>query len=660
MTRLKLSLVLVLLVTALTAAQSLPPAQVVNDEGGPVVITGAVTYTSPFFTSGVASPLVILEDQAGFVDRNEYFVFPPESQTLGQITSDFYTSPFTYSLALPIEPQGTLRDVDNDGQQDRGVMVFAVAYWNNVWGDPFLEERDLSGGGWSTAYASTRISEDPEKRMEIIGGKFVIYAPEPGQGFPSGFGPDGLLFTEDDPIVEVPQGYAVVDMDTEPFVFDRARQQVIDLIEPEGAALVDYSSLNYTDAFDAMVEKLRNEYAFTEYKGLNWDAVVKKYRPRFEEADRRGDRQLYLDTLSEIIWGFPDGHVSVRPFSLFVDRVRTAVEGGVGIAIRETDNRESYVVFVTPNSPAAQEGIRRGARVLAVNGRPIEDVITRTNPISETFSTEHNRRLAQARYALRFPLATGSVEIVYQNPGSAPVTATLQIVNEFDSFFYSPDPELTGYELPLDYRLLDSGLVYVKIYSFNDNDLLTIQLWERLIRTIIDQGAQGLIIDMRQNGGGNGFIADQMAAYFFNEPLVVGTRGYYNKEAGEFIFDPRSVQRFYLPSEDLRYFGPVAVLVGPDCASACERFAYDLSLQERAEIVGHYPTAGLGGSVDEFVMPEGVIVRYTAGRSLDADGNIHIEGIGVRPTVRVPVTVDTLLADGDPVLEEAERILLSS
>jgi len=91
------------------------PARIVNDEGGPVVIRGDVTYTNPFFTSGVAAPIIILEDQAGFVDRNEYFIFPPQSQTIGQLTSDFYTSPFSYNLALPIEPQGSLRDVDQDG-----------------------------------------------------------------------------------------------------------------------------------------------------------------------------------------------------------------------------------------------------------------------------------------------------------------------------------------------------------------------------------------------------------------------------------------------------------------------------------------------------------------------------------------------------------------
>jgi hypothetical protein len=79
-----------------------PTAEIVNDEGGAVSITGEVEYTNTFFTMGVAEPVIILEDQAGFVDRNENFLMPVESQTLGQITSDFFTSPFSYSIALPL------------------------------------------------------------------------------------------------------------------------------------------------------------------------------------------------------------------------------------------------------------------------------------------------------------------------------------------------------------------------------------------------------------------------------------------------------------------------------------------------------------------------------------------------------------------------------
>jgi len=231
MNRILAILFIILIVSVSSFAQDtdLPDAEIVNDEGGPVVLIGDVTYTNLNFTLGVAAPLIILEDQAGFVDRNEYFIFPPESQTLGQITSDFFDSPFSYSLALPIEPQGTLRDVDNDGEDDTGVMIFAVAYWSNTWGDPFLEVRDLQGGGWSTAYASMRISDDPDKFREVVGGKYLVYAVDEEQGFPSDFGDDGLLFTEDDPTVRLPQGYTVVDMDTSPFTFDRSRRQRIDL-----------------------------------------------------------------------------------------------------------------------------------------------------------------------------------------------------------------------------------------------------------------------------------------------------------------------------------------------------------------------------------------------------------------------------------------------
>src|SRR5690606_31769237 len=99
----------------------------------------------PFFTDGVAQPLVILEDQAGFIDRDRGYLMPLASQVMGQITSSFYESPFTYSLSLPIVPQGGMRDVDQNDEENTGVLVFVPAYWTNAFGDPFLEKRDLGG-----------------------------------------------------------------------------------------------------------------------------------------------------------------------------------------------------------------------------------------------------------------------------------------------------------------------------------------------------------------------------------------------------------------------------------------------------------------------------------------------------------------------------------
>lgn len=634
---------------------SLPPAPIVNDEGGTRAVSGLMRYTNPFFTAGIAYPIIILEDQAGFVDRNESFLFPPESQTLGQITSDFYTSPVSYSLALPLEPQGSLRDVDQDGGQDTGVMVFAVAYWNNIWGDPFLEERDQQGGGWSTAYASTRISDDPERLREIVGGKFIIYAPDDQQGFPSSFGADGLLFTEDDPIVQIPAGYTLVDLDTDPFTFDRSAYPSVDLVEPEGAALVDFSTLSYTQAFDAMIDKFRREYAFTEYKGINWDDLSKKYRIYFEEADANGDVQLYLDTLSELVWSIPDGHVNVGPFGYFRDRFFRQFGNGIGLAIRDTEDGRVYAVYVQPGGPAEQAGIREGDEILEINGRAVNEYVARVQPMAITSSTPHNRRIVQLQFATRFNVNVGNVPIKFVNANGQEQSVQVRTTNETDTLLYDPFAvPRSGYELPVEYFPIEDGsIMYASITDFLDNDALTIQLWERMISALNENGVPSLIIDMRANGGGNGFLADQMTSYFFDEALVVGRRGYYNDELGEFFFDPRSEQKLYLPAEDLRYQGQVIVLVGPDCASACERFAYNLTLQNRAEIIGHYPTAGLGGSVEDFAMPEGVTIRYTAGRSTDVNGNIHIESVGVAPTIRVPVTREVLFSNEDVVLERA-------
>jgi C-terminal processing protease CtpA/Prc len=651
-------LILVIASTSISLAtaqeEDIPPADIQNDEGGPVALTGSVTYTNPLFTLGASEPLVILEDQAGFVDRNRYFIMPPESQVMGQITSDFYTSPFTYSLALPIEPQGSLRDVDGDDEQDIGVMVYAVAYWNNTWGDPFLEERDLYGGGWSTAYASTRISPDPSSEAEVIGGTYLIYAPDDQQGFPSGFGDDGLLFTEDDPIVRVPQGYTIVNLDTNPFSFDRSREIVIDLIEGEGAAADDFSAMSYTDAFDAMLEKFRTEYAFTEFKGIDWDALAEEFRPRFEEAQVNNDNFAYRRALVDFLLQIPDSHVG--PGRTIEDSEQFA--GGLGLAIQRLDDGRVLVIFVLDGSPADEAGIEVRASILELNGQPIDEAVDQAHAWNAPYSNPVIEQLDRVRFAVRFPVGT-DVAVTYQNPGDTePTTVTLTAIEENDSLAFSRvavygDLNAPVFALPIEYDLLDSGYGYVKIYSFSDDARLSIQLWERMIQTLNASGVPGLIIDMRQNGGGNGFLADQMAAYFFDEPLELGNSGRYDERLGAFFFDPRGEQHFYLPPENLRYHGDVAVLIAPGCASACEFFSYDMSLDNRAAIVGQYPTAGAGGGIEQFFMPDGQTVQLTIARAVDANGDIHIEGSGVEPTVQVPVIEETVFSDGDPILDAA-------
>jgi C-terminal processing protease CtpA/Prc len=332
--------------------------------------------------------------------------------------------------------------------------------------------------------------------------------------------------------------------------------------------------------------------------------------------------------------------------------------GGLGMAIRDVDDGRVIVNFVLEGGPAAEEGIELGAEIIELNGKPIDAAVDEAAPWSGPYSTEHTERLQLLRYALRFPVDT-EVEVVYQNPGDdEPTTVTLTTIAERASLSFSSfNRGLTGTELPIEYHVLPSGYMYVKIFSFFDDAHLTIILWERMLQYVNQNGIPGIILDMRQNGGGSGWLADQMAAYFFNEPLVTGATALYDEEVGDFVFDENATDSFVLAPENLRFNGPVAVMVGPACASACEFFSYDMTLQDRAVIVGQYPTAGLGGSVEDFFMPEGEVIRMTIGRAVDAEGSIHIEGQGVAPSIVVPVTEETLFSESDVVLDYAVAAL---
>jgi len=638
------------------AQDEIPPAEIQNDEGGPAVVTGVMDYTNPETFSTVAQPLIVLEDQAGFVDRNRGFVLPPESQVLGVITGDFFSPPFTWTLSLPAVPLGTLRDVDQDGEEDEGVMTYAVAFWSNTFGGPYLERRDLMGGGWSTAYATTRVKTNPSGGGEVTGGKYIVWAPDDQQGFPSDFGDDGKLFTEDDPIVRLPAGYTLVDMDTSPFTFDRSQRPDVELIEPEDVALDDFSQMSYTDAFDAMLAMFREQYAFTELKGIDWDAMETQFRPRFEGAEADNDVNAYRRALRDFMLSIPDAHIA-PPF--IAEDFQRETAGGLGMAIRRLDDGRTVVNFVTPDGPADQAGIKLGAEITELGGQPVDEYVAAIQPYSGPFGTQHFKLLQQLRYASRAPLGT-EVEVTFQNPDSSEAeTATLTAEAEDASFrFSSFSRGLTGAELPVEFSILDNGIGYVKINSFFDNELLTVQLWEQMMKSLNSLGVGGLIIDLRQNGGGSGFLADQMAAYFFDDELELGNTESYDPDLGEFYADPNTVQRFFPPDESLQYRGSVAVIIGPNCASACEFFAYDMTRQGRAEIIGQYPTAGAGGSRVLFVMPGPEGLLLPVGRPLDAEGNIIIEGTGVAPTIHVPVTEETLFSEDDVLMDVATAVLM--
>lgn len=613
----------------------------------PVQITGDIPYTNPFFLNSISQPFVMLEDEAGFVNRDKQFLFPLAGQEIGPVQVDA-DDKLTYFLALPAVPQATLVDVDNNGNEDLGVQVLAVAYWSNIWGDPFLEERD--GKGWSTAYTSA--ITDPEQEDEIVGGILVVFAPDGDQGFPTDFGPDGKLFTEDDPTAPIPAGYNLVDLDEQPFRVYKERNPNLTLQEGAGA-VKDYTDLSYSEAFDTLFEKVSLEYPFTVEKGIAWDALHQEFKPRFDDV--ASDQDMYR-TLRDFISKIPDGHIYV---SLDQEVFFADYGGGLGLVFDRLSDQRVIVKEVLPGTPADSAGIQQGAEILSWNDEPINDAIQKVAPGLGPASTEHSRQRAQIAFLARLAPDT-QVEIGFQNPDDAQEqTETLQAVIELDSLFRTiPGANADDLETPIVGEVLDeSGLGYLRINTFSDDYALLASLWDRYVNNLIDNEVPGLIIDLRENPGGSLGLAMDYTGFFFDKETTLYDNYYYSETSGQFESTGYPTK---IKPAPLYYDRPIVLLVSPDCVSACEGFAYAMRNEQRSIVIGHYPTAGAFGEVGlgQYRMPGDFTMQFPTGRPQSPDGTVIIEGTGVVPDITVPVTVESALGQVDAVLDAAIQALL--
>lgn len=610
----------------------------------PVFITGDIPYTSPFFADSLNDPFVLLEDEAGFVARNFDFVFKLEGQSIGpvEILDD---GTVQYSLALPAVPQGTLVDVDNNGQEDLGVQVFAVAYWSNIWGGPFLEKRD--GTGWSGSYCSTVV--DSERDGEISGGILVVWAPDGNQAFPTGFGDDNMLFTADDPVAPIPAGYNLVNLDETPFRVWKEARPNITLNEGAGA-VNDYSEMSYTEAFDALFAKVSKEYPFTEVKGVDWQALYDEFAPQV--AGARSDTDFYV-AVKAFGQQIPDGHVGI---SFDAQDFYDKAGGSFGMRLDELSDGRVIVTDVLDGYGAIVAGMRPGAEIIDWGGQPVGAALDQVVSYFGPYSTVHAERADQLVFLTRYPVGT-DVTISYKNPGESLQTVTLTAEVDYDSLFASiPSFSLDELGLPIAAKMLDSGVGYIQITTFSDDYNLMAELWERAIKDLNDNDIQQLVIDVRINGGGSLGMATDFAGFFFDHDVEIGQSEYFNDLLGAFEPSPGDWKMEPAPTQ---YTGKIAVLVGPNCVSACEAFAYMMQQEGRATIVGHTPSAGGFGEVGQgqYDLPGGYSMQFPTGRTLKPDGSLLLEGVGVIPDILVPVTYESAMGQEDAVLNAAVEAL---
>jgi carboxyl-terminal processing protease len=269
------------------------------------------------------------------------------------------------------------------------------------------------------------------------------------------------------------------------------------------------------------------------------------------------------------------------------------------------------VASVLPDTPAEQAGLEEGDLIVAVDGRSIADVPA---------------EVATAR--IKGPPGT-EVELRVQSVTGKPRDVTVERAEVRVSAV--PRAELR--------KVGGSQVAYVNLATFSSGahgDLR--DALERLYR----EGAEGLVLDLRGNGGGLLNEAVLTSSLFVEDGTVVSTKsrtqGGRDYEATGDALDPR----------------PTVVLMNNDTASASEILASALSDYDLAALVGTR-TFGKGTFQEVIHLPAGGALDLTVGQYLTADG-VSLAGKGIKPDVRAEDDPDTRR---DEAVQEALSVLAS-
>ena len=199
----------------------------------------------------------------------------------------------------------------------------------------------------------------------------------------------------------------------------------------------------------------------------------------------------------------------------------------------------------------------------------------------------------------------------------------------------------------LKYRELDDNVGYVRYASFSSG-LGEGNLDEVLMRL---STCRGLILDIRDNGGGDLTHAQKLAARFVNKETLVGYQCH-KTGRGHNDFSSREEQRIK-PSSGIRWQKPVVVLTNRSVYSAANEFVKYMKCFPQVKVVGDH-TGGGAGLPFSSELPNGWSVRFSACPMYDRNG--QITEFGIDPDYKVDQTDDDTARGKDTIIEYARKL----
>ena len=201
----------------------------------------------------------------------------------------------------------------------------------------------------------------------------------------------------------------------------------------------------------------------------------------------------------------------------------------------------------------------------------------------------------------------------------------------------------------LQYRILDDNIGYLRCASFQNG------LGAGNLDEILSYFApcNGLIIDIRNNGGGLITSAETLAARFTNKELLVG---YMQHKTGKGHNDFSSMREQRLrPARGIRWQKRVVVLTNRRVYSAANEFVKYMRCCPKVTIVGD-KTGGGAGLPFSSELPNGWSIRFSACPMYDKDRNST--EFGIEPNHKVGLTMTDITQGRDAIIEYARNLLM--
>ena len=356
------------------------------------------------------------------------------------------------------------------------------------------------------------------------------------------------------------------------------------------------------------------------------------------------------------------------------------------------------------SSDSAQAALPRGAEVVSIDGRPVAEILAALEPaVSFDGLTGHvtARKLEEDSdlmgsafehyYPVFFGLPGGEVRLEVRGPGAAPARSVTVRPIPFRAWTALPWPSTTyraEFAKEVSFRMAAPRTALLRVGTFVNyrEPADPMAVYGGVFARIAEAGADSLVVDLRDNGGGSDDAAVALARFLFDTAfvpyrparlkavryggLVAHVQSWGDRKE---LFEPPLERFTRLPDgtyEEVaapapvepapgRFRGPVTVLVGPGNASGSAMLVALLREGAGARLVGE-PTGGsaegpTAGRIFFLKLPHsGITVRVPV-RRVRNNVRAFRPGYGVEPDVTVAPTLDDFLAGRDPVLEAALR-----